>query len=940
MNPNRVSKISEILEGALALDPVHRIAYLDGVCGSDTELRAEIDSLIDSHERAGSRFLQEAWLDAKPVATDEGQSGRRIGPYRIQERLGRGGMGEVFLAVRDDGQYEKKVALKLVRAGYATAGILERFRGERQILAELDHPNIARLLDGGTTETGIPYLVMELVEGVPIDEFCRKRELSITERLRLFLQVCSAVQFAHQRLVIHRDIKPGNILVTPGGVPKLLDFGIAKMLDPMGSVEATQMRPFTPEYASPEQVRGEPVSTATDAYSLGVVLYELLTGCSPYRLHTRTAGRLAEAITSQEPERPSSSVHRGGGPARLERQLRGDLDFILLKALRKEPEKRYVSAEHLAEDIQRYLDRLPVTARKGTWSYRAGRLIRRHRAAVAGAMLAFVTLIAGIVVTAREARIAEANRRRAEARFNDVRKLAHSLIFDIHDSIRTLPGATDARKLILDRSLEYLDSLAKESGNDPDLLRELATAYSRIGNLQGNPSENGGSLGDSKAAAVSLRKSLELRELLARSNPDNINSQVDLAVSYLDLSDFQGSAAGDPDGSFEYGKRAMSILDRAAKSAPNDFRIILQSTLAHWDVGMMEVGENGQGRFGTITDGIANLKTSLSLGQRALELSPSNSEVPRNEAATELGLGDAFAKLGDRPQALIHYHRGLDLLNVLNSQRDSVSGEINKAVSLERIGDVALVGERPSEAVHWYAEGQQLATRMAAVDPHSEVFRRLKVTSTGTFGHALIETGQVAEGIHQLRDALDTLSKIPMPTPLDRTLEGIGHSWVGEGLERQGRFADAVHEYTTAKEFFDGVRKGGSNDRLTQVYLSSATLRLGTALSKLGKVDDGSREHAEALAVLEPLSKGNPEDQDVLYSLAETYTGLGTDAMIRAEWQAAREFFRKSRGAWGKVTNPARISPSGLRVRLPAEVSELLARCDREIASRDDHSSR
>jgi serine/threonine protein kinase len=591
MNPERTAKISEILEDALALDPVRRADYLDAACGPDTDLRAEIDSLIDSHEQAGSLFLNEASLDRSPLLPTGAQPGRTIGPYRILQQIGHGGMGDVFSAVRADGHYEKKVAVKLVRAGDVSAGVLERFRAERQILAGLEHPNIARLLDGATTDNGIPYLVMELVDGLPIDAFCRAHKLSVDERLRLFIDVCSAVQFAHQRLVIHRDIKPGNILVTPEGIPKLLDFGIAKMLDPMGNVEATQLRPYTPEYASPEQIRGEPVLTATDAYSLGVVLYELLTGRSPYRIETRTPGKLAEAITNQEPERPSVAVLRGSPSMpetmlpQIQRQLRGDLDFILLKALRKEPEARYSSAEHLADDIRRYLDGLPVAARKGTWTYRTGKFVRRHRVAVAAATLAFITLVTSIIVTAREARIAETNRRRAEARFNDVRKLANSLIYDVHDSIQNIPGATDARKLILDRSLEYLDSLSRESGNDPGLLRELAAAYARVGTLQGRP--NTGNLGDTNAAAASLKKSLELRELIARSTPNIIVDQVGLAMAYLDLSDLQGTQTVNVAGAFEYVKKAMAILDRAAQAAPNDGDVMQQSLRAYTNLGFM-----------------------------------------------------------------------------------------------------------------------------------------------------------------------------------------------------------------------------------------------------------------------------------------------------------------------------------------------------------------
>jgi eukaryotic-like serine/threonine-protein kinase len=310
MTPERWQQIREIFDGAVKLRAEERAKYLNTACATDAELRHEVESLLLSDDDAGTDFLNTPALSlAHPAPSPTfDRLGRRLGAYTILEEVGRGGMGEVYRAARADGQYEQQVAIKLVRGGHDTALVLGRFRHERQILASLDHPNIARLLDGGTTEEGIPYLVMELIEGTPINQYCDSHSLNVTERLHLFLQVCSAVQYAHQRLVIHRDIKPGNILVTKEGVPKLLDFGIAKILDPSAGAEATVAAPMTPEFASPEQVRGEPITTATDVYSLGVVLYQLMTGLSPYPASTRTPHEFARAICEWEPERPSIAV--------------------------------------------------------------------------------------------------------------------------------------------------------------------------------------------------------------------------------------------------------------------------------------------------------------------------------------------------------------------------------------------------------------------------------------------------------------------------------------------------------------------------------------------------------------------------------------------------------------------------------------------------------
>jgi eukaryotic-like serine/threonine-protein kinase len=314
VNTERWQHVREVLNCAISLPTNERTGYFDKACVGDPELRAEVESLLCSHEQAGTDFLNSSAVDLQTLTEEtpgrRSYAGRRIGVYQIVEEIGHGGMGEVFRAVRADGQYDKQVAIKLVRVGLDTPFLVERFRHERQILASLDHPNIARLYDGGTTDEGIPYLVMELIEGTPIDQYCKERDLDIPERLRLFVDVCTAVQYAHRHLVIHRDIKPSNILVTAEGVPKLLDFGIAKILDARAGAETTLIRPMTPEYASPEQVRGEPITTTTDVYSLGVVLYRLLTGKSPYSETIRTPLEFARFICEAEPVRPSTVASR------------------------------------------------------------------------------------------------------------------------------------------------------------------------------------------------------------------------------------------------------------------------------------------------------------------------------------------------------------------------------------------------------------------------------------------------------------------------------------------------------------------------------------------------------------------------------------------------------------------------------------------------------
>ena len=419
--PEKWDQVKELFSLALERDPEERSSFLRQACGDDDSLRMEIESLLSSFEGAAT-FLEDCPAADLMSAQSHSRAGRRIGAYRITREIGQGGMAVVYLGDRDDQNYRKQVAIKMVKPGIDTEQVLQRFRNERQTLATLDHSNIVKLLDGGSSEDGSPYLVMEYVEGLPIDRYCDLNKLSIEERLRLFREVCSAVQYAHEKLVIHRDLKPANILIAKGGVPRLLDFGIAKLLNPecfqTPLVTRTDWRPMTPEYASPEQIRGRSVTTATDIYSLGVLLFELLTGHRPYRFAGQSLLEIERLVCDTDPEKPSAVISRkeervshdgeartaitpesvsdlrGLQPAELQRRLRGDLDTIVMKALRKEPERRYGSVEEFSGDIELYLTGMPVKARKSTITYRGGRFLHRHKESLAAALVVLCTVAA------------------------------------------------------------------------------------------------------------------------------------------------------------------------------------------------------------------------------------------------------------------------------------------------------------------------------------------------------------------------------------------------------------------------------------------------------------------------------------------------------------------------------------------------------------------
>lgn len=455
-------------------------------------VRDEVRSLLASHD-APEPFIDDSIWDL--IEADDGRSlaGTTVGPYRIESQLGRGGMGTVFLATRESDGFSQRVALKLVRGGES---LVRRFRKERSILASLEHAGIARLLDGGTTQEGLPYLAMEYVDGIPIDDYCRSHALGLTAKLRLFLQLCDAVQHAHRALVIHRDLKPSNVLVTADGTAKLLDFGIAKLATTDADPDAPATRVMTPDYASPEQLRGLSVTTATDVYSLGVLLFEILTGRLPFDRAKRTA--------DSEAPRPSSFSP--------ESRLGSEIDAIVLAALEPDPARRYGSVENLAADIRRFLTGHPVAARQQTAAYRFRKFVRRNVFAVSAAAAVFLVTVVALVATLHQKRL-------AERRFEEVRSLANSVVFEIHDAIAVLPGSTPARALLVRRALVYLDNLARESNGNRALQNELARAYLKIGDVQGLPYS--ANLGDTAGAAASYRKALSIAESLTTASHDD-----------------------------------------------------------------------------------------------------------------------------------------------------------------------------------------------------------------------------------------------------------------------------------------------------------------------------------------------------------------------------------------------------------------------------------
>jgi eukaryotic-like serine/threonine-protein kinase len=712
MTAERWAQVKSLIESALEKDPAERVQFLREACGGDDELRSEVESLLAQEQAADAFLATPAWQ----IAGDPDSTlppGARIGVYRILRELAHGGMGAVYLAERDDGVYAKQAAIKVIKRGMDSAAVLRRFHTERSILAQLEHPYIARLLDGGNTAEGQPYFVMEYIEGEPLLDYCDRRSLSTTARLELFLKVCAAMSYAHQMLVVHRDIKPGNILVTADGTPKLLDFGLARILNVDGSDSQDQtvtiLRLMTPAYASPEQVRGERVTVATDVYSLGVLLYELLTGYRPYHLSTQSIVEIARVICDQEPTAPSAVIGRAvsdaarikgvtpesvsrtreGTPGRLRKRLSGDLDNIILRAMRKEQQRRYASVDQLAADIRAHLESRPVLARKDTYRYRAGKFVKRHRLPLTAAALVLIAMIAGLAATTWEAR-------RADRRFNDVRHLAQSLIFEIHDAVAPLPGSTRARQLIVRRGLEYLDSLAKESSGDASLEHELAVGYLRIGDVQGLAGE--ANLGDFTGAIASYRKAEAILATLAADGDPQ--AQHDLAVAeqrlsgvYTEVGDhekalaslrkavaeFEKRSAADPNdpsakldlassraslagvltnrGNFQEAiaiwKSLLATYQKMSAGQPGDWRLRYDVALAHKRLGAL------YGRIGQFQEGASEYQQAIAIDERNAAARPNVADLPIGLSYDYSDMGWILERTGDLDRALAMHRKAL-----------------------------------------------------------------------------------------------------------------------------------------------------------------------------------------------------------------------------------------------------------------------------------------
>jgi serine/threonine protein kinase len=960
MTPERYREIKEIVGAVIDCEPAQREAMLAEACRDDQPLRVQVDKLL-KRERPAVDFMEESPFDGFPSLHDEegpSLTDRLIGPYRILKEIGRGGMGAVYLAVREDLQYQRNVAIKFMKRGMDTDSILRRFRNEQQILANLNHPNIAGLYSGGATADGLPYFVMEYVEGLPIDQYCDAHRLSTEERLKLFRTICLAAQYAHQNLVVHRDIKPSNILVTAEGVPKLLDFGIGKLLHPdlpHQTIEATatNLRVMTPEYASPEQVRGGSVTTSTDVYSLGVVLYELLTGQRPHKFRSRQPADIVQAICIKEPEKPSQAVSRRRSvvgrkqkdegqltadsgrrtkPAlRNAKLLRGDLDNIVLKALRKEPQRRYASVEQLSEDLRRHLEGLPVIARNDTLKYRTSKFIRRNRIGVAAAAIVALALVGGIIATAWEAHVAHAQRAKAEQRFNAVRNMATTFLFELNDEVEREP--TEARELIVKRAIEYLDSLASDGGNDASLQRDLATAYQRLGDVQSRL--HGQNLGDTSGALVSYHKSLAIREKLFAADPKDEQTGLDLALSYNRMGDVL-SKTNHAAAALDSYRNAVRLVEGLHTHA--SVQIQTRRDLGYDYLAMARA----QLKLGDLPGALASFQGSQRIREELATQYPAESSFRADLASTYNGIAYVLSQQGNTAEALAYYRKSLAIARDLVTA-DALDTKARRLLmdTLEWTG--ITMGEMGENAAGLDYQNKALAlcqsllnadaTNAQAQNDIADVYQEI--------GNTMVRLGRPGEALINFRKSIQSYEAVAKADPTDKNARRqvyATYRYLGDGLSEAGDTIGALENYRKALAVFQELSTADPSNAETQYDIALSYRKIGEVLARIGDQKAALDNFREAAPIFEVLAKRSPTNTKTRGGVALTYFDLGNGHAKLASsaksanspwiehWQEARKWDQKSLDIWQDLRNHGTLTKAD--TDKPDEVAREIAKCD------------
>ncbi len=854
---DRFLRVKDILVGAGELPPGKRAAYLDAACEGDPDLRREVESLLD-HETdrpavldstEGARRLNRAV--AENLLEDHPGS---IGPYRILDVLGAGGMGVVYLAEQTE-PLRRTVALKLIKRGMDTDRVIARFESERQTLALMDHPNIARVLDAGADASGRPYFVMERVEGDPLNVYCDAHRLDTRARLGLFLTVCRGVQHAHQKGIIHRDLKPTNVLVAERDEApevKIIDFGIAKAVEPGEDASMlTREGQFigTPEYMSPEQARGRPVDVRTDVYALGVLLYELLVGELPFRRNDDDVTELLRRIREEDPQRPSTRVAtreanaaqralaRGTQPGALRRELRGDVDWILLKALDRDLSQRYGSAAELAADIGRYLAHEPVLAGPPGTRYRMGKFVRRHRSAVAATALVAVALVAGIAGTTWQAVRATREAQRSERMLDELRDFANQFIFGVHDEVGTLANATPVREYIVREAARYLDGLSENPRDAERLWEPLAAAYTRLGKAQRE-------LGQTEASRISYERSFEILDETLRRDPGALRPRELKADANISIAALE-KLAGDTGASLERTREAIAIFESLCETAPDSTGYADGLARAQEAAGFTLV------RMGRSDEAVDLYRSAVAVREGRVASHPDDDTAWLNLATAQAFLGEAISEMDDQEAALAAFE----------------------------------------QSTRTFAEGYRR-------NPNNTLFLNRLAVTTGALGVQYDMMGRYQDAVRTLRRALalrrDLHRKNPENVRSTRDLAK-GHNQLGNALMNVGDPEAARIEFLAGIAILEPVIAQDPNDAHARRYLVSLSQSLAQVYVETGQPGDALAVLKRADGINNALLKADPERDDHHLHRAEGYHLVGL-ANARAARQAAS--FDESARLW------------------------------------------
>ncbi|MET0753491.1 MAG: serine/threonine-protein kinase [Pyrinomonadaceae bacterium] len=824
MNNENWQKLNELFAEASEMSPNERAKFAASV--QNAEIRAELESLLSAHDASAEKFLNKnaVEISAQTLASENDSGkliGRQIGQFKIIEEIGRGGMGAVFLAERTGADFAQKAALKLIKRGMDTDFIVQRFQTERRILSSLNHPFIAKLFDGGTTGDGLPYFAMEYVEGKNLKEFCREENPSLDKKLKIFRQICEAVSFAHRNLIVHRDLKPSNIIVCDDETPKLLDFGIAKALDAdWENTErtTTEFRLLTPKYASPEQVRGELVGTQSDIYSLGILFREILETGAPNQ------------------------------KAKINREL----EIIADKAAHEESPRRYASVEQFAEDIRRFQENLPILAQADSYGYRAKKFVERHRFGASAAALILLTLLAGIGATAWQFRRAQTEKKLAEQRFNDVRGLANSVIFELHDEIQNLPGSTKARKLLVEKALEYLNKLEHDAGSDANLQHEIAMAYLKIADVQGQVFEQ--SLLQTSEAEKNYRKALGILEKIVEAEPSNFEFRRDLALAcYRFAEALRGSNNSIETLALE--KRSAEIYEPLTKERPDDFDVRRRWLVARsgYADALRESGE---------------LEKSLPLYEQNLKDTQAAVQAAPDDVRLKRFLGIAYGGL-----------------STARFQNDEAEKALDLILELRRIAP-GVPSEENSYEFRNYAVWCEGVGRMAAF------LGRNELAETNAREDIRIMEKIAKDDSENLEADYDVAS---------------AHNNYADFLEKNNRWQEAFEHRQKVLEAIVPLEKNEDNPELYTADFFEFYAKFARVAAKLKRLDLAGKYIEKAESLNFQIEKSTGEVQN-LYAL--DFAHLGEAFQILGDREKAKTSYAKAVETWKKLSAEGKLYPN------------------------------